>query len=152
MRTYRKLVEGDMVEAGQLVALVDTDLARDELSSKLAKIDVAESELQTSIATKDEAKSRYDRIVSANIKSPGTYSKEDVDGARLTLMRYVEEEKAKRASLVSAQREANAAVTVLKKHNIYAPIAGTIKAIRTQQGEAVKRLETVLEIQPLDGK
>ena len=151
LKTYRKLREGDSVKQRQLLGLIDTELALDELRSKLAKIDVADSELQTSVATKREAKSRLDSMEQANLRKPGTYAVEEVNGARLTYTRYVQEEFAKRASLVSAQREANAARTILKKHEIYAPVSGEIKTIHAQQGEAVKCLETVLEILPRAG-
>ena len=122
MKTYRALVEGDVVGQGDLLALIDTDLARDELSSKIAKIDVAESELQTSIKTKLEAEQRYRRMVNANNRTPGTFAPEEVSGALLTWERYQQEELAKKASLVSAQCEANAALTILNKHEIRAPL------------------------------
>jgi biotin carboxyl carrier protein len=149
-KKYRKLVEGDKVEKGQLLALVDTEIARDELESKIAKIDAAQSELQTSTETKKEAEQRYNRIRNANIRSPGTFAPEEESGALLTWQKYVQEELAKAANLVSAQKEANRAITMLKKHEIQAPVAGEIKVIRVQVGEAVKRLETVLEILPID--
>jgi WD40 repeat protein len=147
MKPYRKLYEGDVVKAGDLVAQVDTVLARDEVLTKLAKLDVAEAELRTSTKTKDEAKNRYDRMVRANNFKPGTYAQEDVDGGLLTWQRYVEEETAKGAALYSAKRELNAAVSILNKHEIRADRSGVIKVIYKRENEAVKNLDPVLQIQ-----
>src|SRR5262249_30233736 len=44
-RKYRKLREGDAVEEGQLLGLVDDTLAREELAIKKAKLDAAKAEL-----------------------------------------------------------------------------------------------------------
>jgi hypothetical protein len=150
MKTYRKLAEGEVVKKGQLLALVDTELAHEDLSNKLAKIDVADQELRTATLTKDEAYRRWADMMRAKDGSAGTYSSEQVCGAKLTFERYQQEELAKKASLVAAQREANTANTVLKKHEIRTRVAGEIKAIHHQEGEAVKNLETVLEIRMLD--
>jgi WD40 repeat protein len=147
MKWYRKLSEGDVVKAGDLVAQVDTVLARDEVLNKIAKLDVAEAELRTSTKTKEEAKNRYDRMIRANDRKPGTYAQEDVDGGLLTWQRYVEEEVAKRAALYQAQRELSAAVSILTKHEIRADRPGVIKVIYKREKEAVKNLDPVLQIQ-----
>jgi multidrug efflux pump subunit AcrA (membrane-fusion protein) len=137
-----------MVEKGQLLALVDTEMACDDLESKLASIEVAESERETSQKAKEEAYTRYGRIVMANTRNPGTFAPEDVSGAKLAYDRYVQEEVAKKAAIVKAQRQTNAAITLLNRHAIHAPVAGVIKVIDLQAGEGVKKLETVLEILP----
>jgi WD40 repeat protein len=147
---YRRLVEGDRVEEGDLVAMIDPKIACDEVESKLSKIDVALSELQTSAATKEEAKSRYDRNVQANIRYPGSVSPEELQGALLTWKRYQEEEKAKQANLIAAQKEANAAITMLNKHEIRAGVSGEIKTIYKYQNEGLKQYESVLQIQSPD--
>jgi hypothetical protein len=149
-KTYRKLAAGEVVKKGQLLALVDTELAREELSNKLARIEVVDSEMRASGATKNEAHDRWQRMEQANASTRGTHSQEDICTARLTYVRYQQEELAKKASLVAAQREASTANTILRKHEIRARVAGEIKTIHHQDGEAVKNLETVLEIQPLE--
>jgi WD40 repeat protein len=150
MRTYRKLVEGDTVEKGQLVALIDNELQRDDLRIKISKLDVAQAELQTSTKTKEEAKKRYDRMIRANERTPGSFAQEEVDGAVLTWQRYMYEEQSKAAALIQAQREVTASQTILNKHEIRAEIAGVIKVIYKRADETVKKLDPVLQIQNLD--
>jgi WD40 repeat protein len=144
---YRKLSEGDAVKAGDLVAQVDTVLARDEVKNKIAKLDVAQAEIETSTKTKQEAKKRYERMVHANELRPGSFAQEDVDGGLLTWQRYEQEEIAKKAALVQAQRELSAAVSILNKHEIRADRSGVIKVIYKRENEAVKNLDPVLQIQ-----
>ena len=146
MKQYRKLVEGDVVEKGQLLALVDPVVAHDDVLVKISKLDVAEADVQTSVKTKDEAKSRYERMVNANLSKPGTFALEEVSGARLTYERYIQEELSKRASLIQAQRELSAAVSILKKHEVRADSAGVIKVIIKHQDEGVKNLDPILQI------
>jgi RNA polymerase sigma factor (sigma-70 family) len=152
MRTYRKLSEGDVVEKGQLLGQIDSELSRDDLRSKISKLDVALAELQTSAKTKEEAKKRYDRMVHANERSPGSFAQEEVDGALLTWQRYLYEEQAKAAALIQAQREVTAALTILRRCEIRSPVRGVVKVIHSQEGEAVKKWETVLEILPQGNK
>ena len=51
---------------------------------------------------------------------------------------------------MSAQREANAAITILRKHEVRAQIAGEIKLIYKHADEAIKNLDPVLQIQNPD--
>jgi WD40 repeat protein len=150
MRTYRKLAEGDVVEKGQLLALIDNELQRDDLRIKISKLDVAQAELQTSAKTKEEAKKRYDRMIHANERSPGSFAQEEVDGALLTWQRYLYEEQSKAAALIQAQREVTASQTILNKHEVRAEVPGVIKVIYKRADETVKKLDPVLQIQNLD--
>jgi RNA polymerase sigma factor (sigma-70 family) len=147
---YRRLREGDAVKAGQLLARINDLLARDDVDIVEARVAVAEAEVVTTVKTKEEAGNRFEGMVVANKRTPGTYSQEDVRGAKLTYDRYVQEEVAKRANVVATQRQLNQARTQLKMYEIRSPVDGIVKAIHFRKGEAVKRLETVLEILPDD--
>ena len=70
----------------------------------------------------------------------------------LTWERCIQEELAKKAALAVAKREVQQANTRLEKCAITSPESGVVKTIQLRKGEAVKRLDTVLEIQPLDDK
>jgi multidrug resistance efflux pump len=64
--------------------------------------------------------------------------------------RFTQEERAKRATVTEVQGQLRRAQTQLKMHQICSPADGVIKSIYFRKGEAVKRLETVLEILPSD--
>jgi RNA polymerase sigma factor (sigma-70 family) len=149
---YRRLREGDQVAEGQLLARVNNTTALADLTIAEAKIEVARAELQTSIQTNKEAQNRYQRIAEANAKQPGTYSPGEEDGAKLTWERYKQEEVAKKANVTVTQAELSQAKTRLEMYEIRSPVRGVLKVIHVQKGEAVKKLETVVEILPLDEK
>ena len=153
LKTYRKLNEGERVKEGQLLALVDSALERDQLEIGIAKLDAAELELKVSTASKVEAECRIARMNNANSRTPGTFSPEEVDGATVTWKRYVQggtsNEGGPGRGKTRSRSEAN---TRLEKCASTSPESGVVKAIQLRKGEAVKRLETVLEIQPLDDK
>jgi WD40 repeat protein len=146
--TVRKLVVGDKVERGQLVAVVNPAKALDEVATKVAKVKAAEADRQTSRKQKEEYEARYRSFLEQENRAPGSVNREEMRTARMQSLRYAEEEKQKEAMTESAQRELNAALTDLKMHEIRAAIAGTIKMIyKNSEGEAVKPNESILQIQ-----
>jgi RNA polymerase sigma factor (sigma-70 family) len=149
---YRRLREGDTIAEGQLLARVDDAVARDDVRIQEAKVQAAEADLLTASKTKDEAKMRYDRMVKANEQKPGIYSAEDISGAKLSWDRYLQEEATKKATVIVAQAQLNQSKTQLERYMIRSPVAGVIKTIQVQKGEAVQRLGTVVEILPAEEK
>jgi multidrug efflux pump subunit AcrA (membrane-fusion protein) len=148
---YRRLREGDKVKAGQLLARVNDALALDDVAIAEAKITVAEAELKTSAAMKEESKRRLALLEELRKKGGvRVVTEEDHGIARVTVERYVQEEVAKKASVTELQGQLRRARTQLKMHEVRSPADGVIKTILFQRGEAVKRLETVLEILPSD--
>jgi multidrug efflux pump subunit AcrA (membrane-fusion protein) len=148
---YWRLREGDKVKAGQLLARVNDALALDDVAIAEAKVTMAEAESKTATAMKDESK-RHLAILDANRRKrpPGVYSDEDISIARVTFGRYTLEETLRKANVSVVQRQLRQAQTQLKMYEIRSPADGVIKTIYFRKGEAVKRLETVLEILPND--
>jgi WD40 repeat protein len=146
-REFRRLEAGDRVKEGQLLALVNPALALDELSVKTAKLDAAEADRLSSMATKEESQKRVDTIVKARQSARGSVSDDEYRGAVLTVERYRQEEVAKTAAVWQSQREVNQALTALKMHEIRAAIPGTVKTLYKGRGDAVKALESVMQIQ-----
>jgi multidrug efflux pump subunit AcrA (membrane-fusion protein) len=144
------LREGDKVIAGQLLARVNDAVAFDEVDIVEARVAVAEAELVTTVKTKEEAANRFGGMVNTNKRAPNTYSPDDVSSAKLTYERYVQEEVANKAKVVVAQKQLSQARAQLKMYEIRSPVDGVVKVIHFRTGEAVKRLETVLEILPDD--
>jgi multidrug efflux pump subunit AcrA (membrane-fusion protein) len=149
---YRRLREGDEVMEGQLVARVNDAAAADEVAIREAKLQGAKAELVTATATRDESKQRYERMVRANMGATPTFSNEEINGAKLTWERYVQEEMVKKANVVLEERQLLAAKRIQQQYEIRSPVHGVVKVIHVQKGEAVKKLETVVEILPLDEK
>jgi RNA polymerase sigma factor (sigma-70 family) len=149
---YRQLRVGDEVAEGQFLARVDDRAAVAEIAVAAAKLTVAQEELRTATKTKDEVKNRYDRMIRANDRKPGTYAAEDVDAALLTWQRYAQEEITKRANVAVAEAGLALAKDHVQTFEIHSPVRGSITAIHKQRGEAVQALETVLEILPRDGE
>src|SRR6185437_5330119 len=57
-KSFRRLRAGDKVEKGQLVAMLDDRLARDDVAVKESKVEAAEAFCLVAEKTRDEAKKR----------------------------------------------------------------------------------------------
>jgi RNA polymerase sigma factor (sigma-70 family) len=151
LKKYRRLKKGDTVEAGQLLAQLDDDLARGDVAIQEAKVKTAEADQAASEKTREEAKSRYEtqqKLYYSNGPAGirGT-SKEDMTGALLTWNKYIYETISKDEAIKVAKQELAKARKVLEMYQIRSPSRGVIKAIQRRPGEAVKALETVFLIQ-----
>jgi RNA polymerase sigma factor (sigma-70 family) len=147
-KQYRRLREGDAVDEGQLLACVDDRLARDELAIRQAKVHGKQAELLAAQKTREEARARRDRI--QQLQKGDALYEEQCRMAQLTLDRYEAEFDAKKSELEVAQLEYRRAQTVLGKYEIRSPERGVIKAILKHRGEAVRALETVVQLQPVE--
>jgi multidrug efflux pump subunit AcrA (membrane-fusion protein) len=83
-------------------------------------------------------------------RTPGAFSQDDIRAALLQYERYLEEEVHKAAEVRQGQRELNAAMTQLNMHRIESSISGIVKVLYKNPGEAVKNLESVMQIQNPD--
>jgi WD40 repeat protein len=147
-RKVRKLQVGDQVKRGQLLALVNPRKSFDDVAIKLAKVDATDAERLSSQKQKEEFIRRHQRLLQLNQRQPGAAPQEDIGAAAMQRDKFAFEEKAKAAEIISKQRELNAALTDLRMHEIRAAIDGTVKVIyKNSEGEAVKPMEPVLQIQ-----
>jgi RNA polymerase sigma factor (sigma-70 family) len=145
-RYFRKLAKNDPVQKGQLLGLIDPSLAVAEVDIKIRKFNATEADLNATTATRKEAHRRYLTILDQNTRAPGSISAEEVNGAKLTWERYVEEEKSKSQAVGVARGELNAAHTVLSLHEVRSPVKGVVTSVFKKSGEAAKALEPVLRI------
>jgi WD40 repeat protein/biotin carboxyl carrier protein len=146
----RKLEVGDRVKAGQLLAVINPVIALDELAVKLTKLDSSEADRRSSRAYKEEATRKHAGMLQSNAMVKGSVSRDDLAAAKLAIDKYTEEERSKSSAVQQAQKEVNAAYTTLKMHEIRSMINGVVKVVYKRQGEAVKNLDQVLEIQAPD--
>jgi WD40 repeat protein len=146
---FRRLKEGDVIKAGQLLAYLDDQLSRDDWDIKNAKVTSSRADLEAAIKTRDESKNRYDTQVWLHQQGRGATSQEDLRAAKLAWERAAYEAIGKDAAVTLAERELSQAETVLRMHQLCSTTAGVLKAILKQPGEAVKALEPVFQIQNL---
>lgn len=153
IKNFRRLKEGDYVQANQLLGLVDDTLARADEAIKKAKVTSAEAEKVASEKTREEAKSRWDtqkKLYFNNVGGIRATSREDLTGAELTYNKYVYETISKDEAIKVAKQELNQAIKTLSMYEIRPKISGIVKAINKHRGEAIKSLEPVLQIQNYD--
>jgi WD40 repeat protein len=147
-RRLRLLKVGDEIHEGQLLALVDPSLTLAEFDAKRVAVDAAKADFKASEKTRDEALERYK--TQQRLYQNRACSYEDLRGAELTWYKYDQEAVSKGSAIGKAEAEMRQALTTLKLHQIFARRSGVINKIDKQSGEAVKNLETVLQIQHLD--
>jgi WD40 repeat protein len=147
-QSVRRLKEDDVVQAGQLLAHLDDQLSREDLEIKKRRVGVAKSELEASTRSAEEFRLRYETQLRLR-QSGGATTEEDVRGAKLAWDRTVLESLGKRDALALAEHEVIQAEATLKMHEVRASMPGIVKAIYKRPGEAVKRLEPIVQIQDL---
>ena len=147
-KTFLVLQENMPVEKDQLLGLIDPRLTNAEMDIKTAKLLSALSEVLATSKTKDEARTRYERLL--KVDRAGGTSAEELSGAKLAWERFIEEQKGKEAALEVARREVLQTDTVLKLHEIRAPIAGVVRRMFKQSGESVKEQDSILRIENLN--
>ena len=145
-RVLRRLKEDDVIRAGQLLACLDDRLSRDEFEIKKSRLSASQAELNSASRTADELRNRYETQLRLR-ESGRVTSDEEVRGAKLASDRSAFEALAKRDAVALAEREVSQAETALHMHEVRAGIPGIVKAIYKRPGEAVKRLEPVVQIQ-----
>jgi WD40 repeat protein len=148
-KRYRRLREGDHVEAGQLLGVLDDRLARDDWAIKKSKAVASQWDCISAEKKRDESEEIY--LTSKKLGSDGrSSSKEQIAKDRLTWEHYKYEALSKREAMGLAQLEVNQADTLLEMHEIYSGIAGTVKTLYKHPSEAVKSQEAVLQLVSLD--
>jgi WD40 repeat protein len=144
----RRLEVGMRVKQGDLVALINQDVAYDELATKVQALNAASAEQASLVAARDAARASLDSAEASARSLKNSVSPEELRKARLEWVKATQEEKVKSALVVKAQREINAALTTLNMHEVRARIPGVVKAVyKNHEGDAVKALEPLLQIQ-----
>lgn len=144
-KNFRELQDGDMIKPGQLVALVNPVLTVDEVGIRIHKLTVAEAERSSAEKTAKEYKEKYHTSAKLLADRAGTQENARMD--KLGWDRYVEEERAKKATIGQTQRELSGAVTQLAMHEIRPNVGGRVKKVYRHTGEPAKTLEPVLKIE-----
>ncbi|MGE3807446.1 MAG: HlyD family efflux transporter periplasmic adaptor subunit [Gemmataceae bacterium] len=142
---YRRLKEGDRVQAGQVLARLDDRLARKDAEMKACKLAASKCDLEAIEKTRDEAQMKLQRT----FKASTAVTAEEVGAARLMVERFKAEAGSKQEGVKLADFESRQAAIVVDQHRIRAAISGKIKTIYKRRGEAVRQLEPVFQIHDL---
>jgi RNA polymerase sigma factor (sigma-70 family) len=142
----RKLQVGDRVKEGQLLALVNLDLAFTDLAAHLARLEAGAAEHRAAVTTKHAIRERYNAMLEANRHIPGSVGRDELVKAKLEWEKAVGDERVKEAAVRLAQAELNKAATVLRGHEIRSPSDGVVSRIEKKPGEWVRAGEGVLQL------
>lgn len=134
----KKLKEDDVVVPGQLLALLDDRVARDEFIIKKHEIVVAESEKATSDAARDESKQRWETGKSLQGRDSKAMSREEVNERLFAYKKFFNEAGKRVQEIELAKLKMNQTQTILSHHELRSTIHGVIKTIYKNAGEAVK--------------
>jgi WD40 repeat protein len=144
----RKLQVGDRVTRGQLLAQINPDKTKDEVSINIAKVNEVEAARWAAEQQRREYTRRLSNYIETNRTQQGAIPRDTLEETRLQMIKADAEEKVKRAELEGAQRKLNASATDLHKHEIRAVIDGVVKWIyKNHQGDAIKPLEAIIRIE-----
>ncbi|HKB42405.1 MAG TPA: hypothetical protein VKD72_38620, partial [Gemmataceae bacterium] len=89
---------------------------------------------------------RYEALMDAARRAPGSVGPEEMRGAKLTWERYVEDERAKLQGINVAKQELQQAKILLDLYEIRSPVDGVIAEILKKEGEAVRQFEGVFRV------
>lgn len=145
--------ENDLVDPGQIVAVINPALAIKEYNKNQNKLNIAEKEHEASLKIAAEMENKYNRLVRANsLGGRNTVSAEELAIAKLTWEAKIIESETKSEAIQLAKTELDMAKIVHEEHFLRSKLSGKgrIKQILKQQGEAVQKNETVLILEDIE--
>jgi multidrug efflux pump subunit AcrA (membrane-fusion protein) len=151
-KQYVRLVEGDSIRKGELLARIDDAVARVNVDIKVAKVEASEADRRASSKTKDEAQKRYEALREGVRRPPASVADEEIRGAKLTWERYIEDDMVKKHATNIARQELQQAKILLAMYEIRSPVDGVIVDILIKEGEAVRQFEGVFRVRIDSGK
>jgi WD40 repeat protein len=144
-KRIRKLEVGDWVDKGQLVALVNPEVAYNEMNIQVAELQGAQSE---SFAARKLREAAEERLTNYRKAPPGTFPRDEMLKAESEYHKSVYDERLKGSAISSAQAKLGKALTTLQMYDIRASVPGRVKHIyKNHEGEAVKPNESIMELQ-----
>ena len=143
------VIEGDLVERGQLLARINPDLYESALDRVTASLNTSRANLANARARASQADAQFINATASYNRSKLLYdqnaiSESEYDSARAQYLVAQAEVEAGRQSVIGAEFQVKSAEAALKeareslsKTNIYSPMAGTISRLDVELGERV---------------
>ncbi len=130
--------EDDHVQAGQVLARIDTTKLEAQARQLQAGLDAAHARLLQAQATREETETQLRRLEQANAASEGgLISQQDLDTQRASAKRAEADEASARASVSQAEASLQAARTDIAKAVIHSPIGGVVLTRTAESGQTV---------------
>ncbi|PRP67588.1 efflux RND transporter periplasmic adaptor subunit [Nonlabens agnitus] len=127
--------EGEAVEKGQLLVMINPDLLESSVNRSRAGLSNSRSNYAQAQASLTEAKANFER--SSKLFKKGVISQSDYDTALANYDRAQAAERSAYFSVQSAAATVNEAADNLGRTSIYAPMTGTVSLLAVELGERV---------------
>jgi WD40 repeat protein len=140
--------EGDRVDLGQLLGVVDPALAIIEAQAKAAKVQLAVDDLDAAKRVYEQWKKKLDKLEFLQARAVNAVSELDLIDARVGVAKYEGEMQTKKSAIAVAKAEEAQAVTAESQHFLKNELPGPsrIKKIYKLPGEGLKAQEPVLQL------
>jgi HlyD family secretion protein len=138
--------DGDKVQKGQILARLDDRKARLEVERAQTTVKNAEAEVQAAGKKTDEAQTRLE--IAKRLYAKGAIAAEDLRLAELTHANSYQEFLVRKAAVQLTIVDLKQAELNLDMHVIRSPINGIIRKLHKNSGEGVRKLDTVVGVEP----
>jgi multidrug efflux pump subunit AcrA (membrane-fusion protein) len=152
MFKYRRLKEGDTVDQGQLVVLLDHRQARNDLAIAKAKVLTLEAEYERARALQGVSQGELERLEKIRIVNLGAVPAAAYRAALARRDKYRKEAHGKRQALMMAIRQLEKAKTAPEMYKLRSKVRGVVETIYKHPGDPVKALEPIVLIRPTDAR
>ncbi|MCI0699464.1 MAG: HlyD family efflux transporter periplasmic adaptor subunit [Planctomycetia bacterium] len=143
-RPMRKVMAGDDVEAGQVLAYLDDQLIHVRMQgAELIKDAAGEAK----VAATDGAKAAKARLDLTKKGVGVAASQSEMLDATITHTRFLENLAQAVQTIAKTEADYNEALVMLRKHQVRSGVKGIIRTISKRPGEYVKAGEKIMEIQ-----
>lgn len=146
VRKFRRLREGDTVKRGQLVGMLDDQIAQANMEVAAANKKAANLICDASLGMLAKSE-QVVQIYMDTGKATSKVEKAKAEMEYAQAKRYLADAEGSRDKAVAEEKKAR---VQLEEHELRASIDGHIKTIYRKPGESVKALEPVLQVQSLD--
>ena len=119
---------GQHVNAGDLMAVIETPEVDAQLAQSKANVEQADANVTKAQAALDLAKTTYDRYLGSQRDNPGSVTQEDVDTQKSNYENAVAALKQAQASVTQAKANVLQEQVTVDFEKVYAPFSGTVTA------------------------
>ena len=146
-KTYRRLIPGDFIKRGQIVALLDDEAAYIEWKGAETKAAAAKESAAAYVKTVEKLKQIVEQ--QRDGAQRGIVPLQELYNSEATLARYQADKVEHDGTAQVAASDAAKAKTALDKRTLRAAIDGEVQQVLKHEGEGVKASEPVLVIHDL---
>ncbi|HEY2787161.1 MAG TPA: HlyD family efflux transporter periplasmic adaptor subunit [Fimbriiglobus sp.] len=147
-RVFRRLVEGDRVKKGEVVAWLDQEAV--EVQYRASALMESNADEQVAAAKKSLVQIQDLLNSLEEAKKNGAAALSEVVQLQINQNRFMTDEVQARGAKIKATSDKDTAETLLRKHQPQSTVTGIIKKVFKNVGEFVKAGDPIMEIQQTD--